>query len=57
MNGKGHIVYADGSTYGGDFKNGNLHGLGVFMYPDGAFIEGSWENGEFIEDVTDKAPK
>lgn len=39
------IVYADGSTYSGQWQDGNRHGRGVFCWPNGDRYEGEWVNG------------
>ena len=50
-NGKGKMIYPDGSIYNGDVNDGRWHGNGVFTDTDGVrsegnFIDGS-PNGEF----------
>lgn len=39
------IVYADGSTYSGQWQDGNRHGRGVFCWPNGDRYEGEWVEG------------
>ena len=40
--GKGRIVYIDGSTYEGDWKNGLRDGFGEQKYKDGSVYRGNW---------------
>lgn len=46
------VTYEDGSTYKGEFKNGNPHGKGVMEWPNGkngyvSKYEGQFANGNF----------
>ena len=45
VDGKGVMVYSDGSTYNGEWKNGKRHGRGTLHYADGRKYE-----GEFADD-------
>lgn len=47
FNGVGQINFPSGSTYQGDFKNGQFHGKGVFNYTDGRMYNGNFRNGQF----------
>ncbi|MCI5131361.1 MAG: hypothetical protein D3904_07505, partial [Candidatus Electrothrix sp. EH2] len=47
-NGKGMMVYPDGSTYIGEWKDGLRHGKGTLIYADGRKYEGS-----FTDDLLD----
>ena len=40
----GPIFFDDGSTYIGQFKNGQRFGFGKCAYPDGACYFGEWMN-------------
>ena len=42
QNGKGTYVLSDGSVYVGDFKMGEIHGVGVCYYQDGSRYRGEW---------------
>jgi hypothetical protein len=45
--GSGTLMYSDGNTYKGSFKNGLRHGYGEFYWKDdGMVYEGDWKNGE-----------
>ncbi len=44
-NGKGLVVYPDGSRYEGDFLQNKPHGEGVFHYPNGDRYNGQFRNG------------
>jgi len=45
INGKGEIVYIDGSHYRGYFRDSKPHGQGIFTYPNQEKYEGSFKNG------------
>ncbi len=45
----GTYTYTNGDKYVGEYKDGNLHGQGVYTYADGKVVEGIWGNGEFID--------
>ncbi len=40
----GPYLYDDGSTYKGQFSNGNRNGLGTEITRDGSVYEGYWQN-------------
>jgi len=45
--GKGIMTYEeDGSTYDGEWKEGQRYGNGTLTYEDGAKYEGEWKDGE-----------
>ena len=44
-NGKGNLVWKNGTTYVGDFLNNTLHGKGERISPNGAKYTGDWEAG------------
>ncbi len=44
FDGKGTLVYNDGSMYQGEFKDGLMCG-GTYIYADGISYRGSWEHG------------
>jgi hypothetical protein len=44
----GRLVWPDGRTYTGQFKDNKMHGLGVFTWPDGRKYE-----GEYVDDKKD----
>ncbi len=39
------VVYDDGSSYDGEWKNGLYDGQGVYIWPDGQKYDGEWKNG------------
>lgn len=43
-NGYGTTVFPSGAKYIGDFKNGKLHGKGIFYFSDGNKYIGHWVN-------------
>ncbi|KAA3636424.1 MAG: peptidase C14 caspase catalytic subunit p20 [Bacteroidetes bacterium] len=43
-NGYGTCVFPSGAKYIGDFKNGKLHGKGIFYFSDGNKYLGNWVN-------------
>ena len=45
--GIGIIIYADGSKYEGDWKQGTSHGFGILSFPDGSKYEGHWSKGKY----------
>jgi hypothetical protein len=45
FNGKGKIVWRDGSVYEGEFKNGLFEGKGVFHYKNGELYAGQFKDG------------
>ena len=44
QNGKGTFIYPSGAKYTGDFKNGEVHGIGVCYYTDGSKYSGEWQH-------------
>jgi hypothetical protein len=44
-NGKGTLIFNDGSKYVGDFQNGKSHGKGTFYAANGSRYVGEWQNG------------
>ena len=45
-NGSGVKKYSDGTSFVGNFKNGNFHGFGSFIWRDGTSLVGYWIHGE-----------
>lgn len=43
--GEGKLIWKDGDTYEGDFKNGRINGTGKFVWSDGDIYEGNYING------------
>src|SRR5215831_13608335 len=43
------IVWADGSRYDGEEKNGQFNGYGVLINADGTRYEGLWRNDKFVD--------
>lgn len=43
-NGRGTFVFPSGARYTGDFKNGEIHGVGVCYYTDGSKYSGEWRH-------------
>lgn len=41
-NGKGIFIYASGAIYIGEFKDGEIHGIGACHYSDGSKYQGQW---------------
>ena len=46
--GKGVMVYKDGSVYDGAWEADNRHGTGTLRYPDSSFAEGLWEADSLV---------
>ena len=44
--GKGQMLWPDGSSYVGQFHNNQIHGIGKYQWADGRFYEGEWENNK-----------
>jgi hypothetical protein len=42
--GKGTYVYPSGAKYTGEFKGGEIHGVGVCYYTDGSKYSGEWKH-------------
>lgn len=40
------VVFDDGAAYNGEWRNGKMHGRGVFLWPTGDRYEGEWKDGE-----------
>lgn len=40
--GKGIYIYPSGAIYIGEFKNGEIHGIGACSYSDGSKYQGEW---------------
>jgi hypothetical protein len=43
-NGKGTYLYPSGAKYIGDFRSGEIHGIGVCYYTNGSKYSGEWRN-------------
>lgn len=43
MNGIGTRFYPDGSSYEGQWVNGQRHGFGTKINPDGSSYKGQWQ--------------
>lgn len=43
-NGKGTMIYPDGTKYTGGFKNGRRDGQGTYTYSDGGSYTGEWQD-------------
>lgn len=43
-NGRGIYVYPSGAKYIGDFKDGEIHGIGTCYYTDGSKYQGEWKH-------------
>ncbi|MCB0626222.1 MAG: caspase family protein [Saprospiraceae bacterium] len=41
-NGKGIYIYPSGAIYIGEFKDGEIHGIGACSYSDGSKYQGEW---------------
>ena len=41
-NGKGIYIYTSGAIYIGEFKDGEIHGIGACYYSDGSKYQGEW---------------
>jgi hypothetical protein len=44
MEGKGIMIWADGSRYEGDFKSGKIEGQGTKVFSNGNTYIGWWKN-------------
>jgi len=42
QNGKGTYIFPSGAKYTGDFKDGEIHGVGVCYYTNGSKYSGQW---------------
>lgn len=43
--GKGSAYFPDGSTYEGEWEEGEMHGQGCFRWPDGTSYTGDYQHG------------
>lgn len=43
-NGTGIFIYPSGAKYVGEFKNGEIHGIGSCYYSDGSVYRGNWKS-------------
>ena len=43
-NGRGTFIFPSGAKYIGDFKNGEIHGVGVCYYTNKSKYSGEWQN-------------
>jgi hypothetical protein len=43
-NGRGIYVYPSGAKYIGEFKDGEIHGIGTCYYTNGSKYQGEWQN-------------
>ena len=48
-NGTGRMVYSNGGSYQGEFKNTKAHGKGTAFYANGDILEGLWDNSYLID--------
>ena len=47
LDGKGHYIWKEtGQQYDGDYKNGLMHGKGLFEYSEGEYYRGDFVNGK-----------
>lgn len=47
INGYGKLfISVSGDRYEGHFRNGKMHGLGLYLYASGDKYKGEWANGE-----------
>jgi len=42
------MIFSEGYSYVGQWKNGKFHGKGTLTYPDGYKYSGKWKKGKFI---------
>ena len=47
-NGEGIIKWNNQAKYEGGFRNGKLHGDGIYTWPDGIVTKGKWKDGVYI---------
>ena len=47
VNGHGLMVYPDGGSYEGQFKDGRFEGRGVKLFDDGGSYEGEFKGGRY----------
>lgn len=50
MQGKGKLIYANGSVYEGDFIKGKYDGWGKLTAVDGKIKEGKFKEGIYIDE-------
>jgi hypothetical protein len=43
------LIYHDGDTYEGEFKNGKPNGRGTLIKIDGSTFEGEWKDGQLFK--------
>ena len=41
------VVFADGTTYEGEWQNGKRHGYGICVMSEGTVYEGEWQGGKY----------
>lgn len=46
--GEGVLTWPDGRKYEGTFKNGRMHGIGLWYELDGSIRKGEWQMGKRI---------
>ena len=47
MDGYGSLIFPNGSSYYGEFRDGAISGNGTFKYTDKAEYSGGWKNGKW----------
>ena len=47
VNGQGLLVYPDGGSYEGQFKDGRFEGRGIKIFDDGGSYEGEFKGGRY----------
>lgn len=45
LNGKGELIWADGTVYKGDFVYNKIQGEGEYLFKDGSSYKGEVQNG------------
>ena len=48
--GKGQLIYKDGTVYDGEFVNGKKNGNGILLSNSGIKIEGIFKDDKLIEE-------
>ena len=48
-NGQGTMTFANGTTYGCEWKDGKWHGQVTLTGPDGGKRTGEWKYGELVQ--------
>ena len=51
--GKGKIVFGNGSSYEGEVKDNNPEGLGVFTNVDGKSLKGTFSKGKLLLEINE----